>query len=104
MSDLTDLLADAGVTYRQFDHWCRRGFIPEPPATDDADAKPGLTHPGSGFWRELQPAQVEHLRVMARLVHDGMRPDAASVLATLLIAGETATLGGYVLAPVSEAS
>ena len=90
MSDLTTLLRDAKVTYRQFDWWCTRGWIPD---LDDAQ------HPGSGFNRQLRPSQVRHLRTMARLVRAGVRPEEASAIAGRLCSGKLASLGGFLVAP-----
>lgn len=90
MSDLTVLLRDAGITYRQFDYWCVRGLIPD--LQDDQN-------PGQGYPRELTPGQRSHLRIMAELVNGGFRPDAASTLAVTIRATGTARIGAFAIVP-----
>ncbi|MEV6897496.1 MerR family transcriptional regulator [Amycolatopsis sp. NPDC051372] len=58
----------AGVTYRQADYWCRKGFI----------VAPSL---GSGNHRELSSDEAAVLHTMARLVAAGLAPDAAARVA-----------------------
>ena len=84
----TDLLASLGVTYRQVDYWCTKGLVPGQ----------GLS-PGYGCPRAFTEEQVEHIRVMSALVHDGLHPRIASQVAELLCAGEPAEIGGYLLTP-----
>ena len=92
---IADLVADIGITYRQFDHWIAKGYVP------------GLTeqlHPGHGNVRDLTDEQVRHLRIMAALVRDGLRPDAADRLACELRNGRPVKVGGYTLDPAEVAS
>lgn len=93
MTDLDTTLRDAGVTYRQFDHWCTKGYIA------------GLydsQHPGSGFNRDLDTRQIKQVRLMGQLVTAGMRPDAAANVALRIIAGETPRLGDFALVPIHQ--
>ena len=90
MSDMPTLLRDIGVTYRQFDWWCTKGYIPD--LGDDQN-------PGNGVSRHLRPSQIRHLRTMARLVNAGVRPEEASAIAGRLCAGKLASIGGFLVAP-----
>lgn len=56
---------EVGATYRQVDHWARSGLV-----------GPSAPDPGSGAFRRYLPADVEALRVVARLVDVGMHPTA----------------------------
>lgn len=64
--ELKDLYRSLGITYRQFDHWWRMGWIGD-----------GST-PGSGHDRALTDRQVQRIRLMAELVNAGIRPDVAA--------------------------
>ena len=66
---LADLMS-AGMTYRQLDHWTRRGYLRADEPT-----------PGSGHRRTWPPREVEVARTMARLVAAGMSPRQASEVA-----------------------
>ena len=55
----------AGISYRQFDHWWRRGYIGD------------SSFLGSGYSREITRAQYVHLVRVAALVKVGVRPDQA---------------------------
>lgn len=64
-----------GVTYRQLDHWTRRGYLPI-----------GDRTPGSGVPRRWWPDEVERARVFAALADIGVEPAAiARALPTLLV-------------------
>ena len=93
MSDLTTTLRDAGVSYRQFDHWCSKGYI-EGLGIDQ--------NPGSGFNRWITPKQAKQLRLMGQLVKAGMRPDAAAQVALQIIDGQTPRLGDFALIPIHQ--
>lgn len=71
----------AGITYRQFDYWAAKGWLPGVP-----------TVPGSGHLRTLTDEQAHHLFVMAELVHGGMRPESATKTAKVLITAKTTLL------------
>jgi hypothetical protein len=59
-----------GVTYRQIDHWARRGFLrPEQPV------------PGSGFVREWPETELRVAEAMGRLVRAGLPPALAERVA-----------------------
>lgn len=94
MSDeLAARLDGAGVTYRQYDYWLRRGLVPNADPT-----------PGSGNRRTLTDEQAEHLRIMAALVASGVTTDAAARLATALRAGYAPRLAGFRLVPLGGAA
>jgi DNA-binding transcriptional MerR regulator len=63
----------AGITYRQFDHWATKGYLP---LIEDDD-----TVLGSGHRRQISDDAAEHLAFMAELVRAGVRPNRASDLA-----------------------
>ena len=63
----------AGVTYRQFDHWCSKGYIK------------GADKPGTGNPREITTEEEEVLHLAARLIDFGFRVDKAFVKARLLL-------------------
>ena len=58
----------AGITYRQFDHWIRRGYI-------------AGGCPGSGRRRDISADEFDVLARMAGLVRAGVTPAAAAELA-----------------------
>jgi DNA-binding transcriptional MerR regulator len=67
----SDQLADhAGLTYRQVDHWTRRGYL-----------KPYREADGSGSQREFLISEAEVARWMARLDAAGFKLEAAATLA-----------------------
>lgn len=53
------------ATFRQIDFWCRRGFL----------------HPtggvGTGYSRDFPGDEIRVAKLMARLVHAGVTPEAA---------------------------
>lgn len=62
----TDMYAAADISYRQFDLWCRAGYLrPEPGPT------------GCGHTRTFPPSELRVVCVMALLVAAGLTPDAA---------------------------
>lgn len=73
MSDFvysSDVLAAAGISYRQLDHWCRRGF-----------ARPINDDPGYGHSRVFSRGELSTLTRMGRLVAAGVRPEVAHAIA-----------------------
>lgn len=73
----------AGITYRQFDFWVRRGWIKvETPEGE-----------GSGRPRLVQWHEVEVLRLMGALVAAGVEPEVAAGVARRLRATGMARLG-----------
>lgn len=56
----------AGISYRQFDHWCRRGYIPD------------VASKGSGNERELTRDQFAYVMKLAKLVKAGVNVHAAA--------------------------
>lgn len=80
----------AGITYRQLDHWIRRGYI-----------KGAL--PGSGVQRDLNGHEVDVLRIMADLVGVvGMKPAAAAPVARTMAEGKGVAIGSYVITRVAS--
>lgn len=69
-----ELVRGAGITYRQFDHWIRRGYI-----------KGGT--PGSGNARDLDETETAVLALMSTLVKSGMFPARAAQTARTMIEG-----------------
>jgi len=63
-------LTTLGVTYRQLDHWCRRGYL-----------HPANGHPGSGNRRTWTDSELAVAHRMAQHVRNGMYPRAAAQLA-----------------------
>jgi hypothetical protein len=58
-----------GVTYRQFDHWCRNGWVRS------------RTEGGSGSSRDFTKAESDIFKILANLVTIGFRPVVAAELA-----------------------
>jgi len=79
----------AGITYRQMDHWIRRGYI-------------AASCPGSGHEREITERQAAIAKHMGELTKAGMKPAAAAQYARDLVNGHQPQLGPYRL--VKEAS
>lgn len=66
-----DVVRQAGITYRQLDHWVRRRFVrPEP-----------SRHGGTGFSREFAPEEVRVACVMGRLTAVGVSLELAARIA-----------------------
>jgi hypothetical protein len=63
--------AAAGISYRQLDHWTRRGYLR--PAADTGN--------GSGRWREWSTAELAAACLMAALTRAGLEPRAAALIA-----------------------
>jgi len=74
---LSTLVGYRGLSYRQLDHWARRGFL-----------GPALARgPGSGTERNLSAADVERIKTIADLLDAGFRLPAAARLANTIVAG-----------------
>lgn len=73
--------AHAKVTYRQLDHWLRKGFVPD----YERDPESGSGHP-----RFLTDEQVDFVVRLARLVHAGVDVSVAAHALALLEADVTA--------------
>ncbi len=62
----TQTLCDvSGATFRQVDHWCRKGYL-----------KP-VGGVGTGYSRDFPGDEVRVAKIMARLVSAGVSPEAA---------------------------
>lgn len=67
---VTEAKRNLGITYRQLDHWARRGYL-----------KPVNGFSGSGRDREWSLAEVEVARRMGRLVAAGISVEQAAKFA-----------------------
>lgn len=65
--DTTDICHRLGVSYRQIDHWVRRGWL-----------RPDQPIPGSGNPREWTNEELDVARRMAALVNAGISPAVAA--------------------------
>lgn len=73
-ADVDAVIRRTGATYRQLDHWCRRGYL-----------KPGRRDygwgTGSGVPRVWPEPEIQVAVTMARLVRAGLTPAAAEKVA-----------------------
>lgn len=91
----TDVLNATGITYRQFDHWCRHGWL-----------KPFNEGGGNGSRRLFTEDEYDTACRMGRLVQAGIQPEVAHAVARgdtqardrLVRALSTTSLGGAVMA------
>lgn len=58
----------AGITYRQLDHWIRKGYV-------------NGSLPGQGNPRRIPEPEADIVRDMAALVRAGFRPEVAARIA-----------------------
>jgi len=65
-----DMQALARISYRQLDHWVRKGFL-----------RPDVDNVGSGRRRTFPPGELAVARVMGALAAAGMTPRAAERVA-----------------------
>ena len=77
-----------GITYRKFDHWCRKGYIQSARENEFAADD-------SGNWRTITEDELHTLTLMAELVTLGLTPATAAPLARTLALGITTTFGGF---------
>lgn len=80
-----DVPGRAGITYRQFDYWVRRGFLNVQREPGAGSGVPRLVH-----WREVQVA-----RLMGELTAVGVEPEVAAAAARQLQEGGAARLGPF---------
>jgi DNA-binding transcriptional MerR regulator len=66
------LHGDLGITYRQLDHYCRRGYLH--PA-----------HRGSGYDRAFTPKEIEIAKRMVTLIRVGFTVAAAAAYARKMV-------------------
>jgi DNA-binding transcriptional MerR regulator len=59
------LVQVSGATFRQLDHWCRKGWL-RPEGGE-----------GTGNFRDFPGDEISVAKVMARLVDAGVSPEAA---------------------------
>jgi len=74
------MCATADCTYRQLDHWCRRGYIRVRGWTPA-----GGNRVGSGNDRRFDDQEVEVVTLMVRLVHAGFVPVKAAEVARVVV-------------------
>lgn len=72
-----EVLSALGITYRQLDHWCRRGYL-----------RPIGEGEGSGSRRAYPPLEVSIGRRIVQLAADGLRLDVAAVRARAELAAQ----------------
>lgn len=70
MSAMPPQLSSEPITYRQLDHWVRRGYL-----------RPTGGTCGSGYMRDWTDAEIRVARRMGRLVAAGFRTAAAAGIA-----------------------
>lgn len=58
----------AGITYRQLDHWTRKGWFNP------------IGGVGTGTQRDYPSAEVEKVCAVAKLVHAGLLPEKAAMI------------------------
>lgn len=87
-ADIPDL---AGISYRQLDHWVRKGYL----HADNPEC-------GSGHSRTFQDEEVEVAVIMGALVKKlTIEPEYAATLARTIRSHGLAKVGPYVLARVA---
>lgn len=74
----------AGITYRQLHHWIQQGYI----------EVVGNPQPGSGARTFITSDEAYVVRVMARLVRVGIRPESAALICRPLADDGQAVLDG----------
>jgi DNA-binding transcriptional MerR regulator len=69
-----ELVAEAGITYRQFDYWCRTGLLSALKATATARyAAKSANEPGSGYVRWFGADQLAKAVTIRRLLDAGIQ-------------------------------
>lgn len=86
-----DLCARTGVTYRQLDHWARKGYL---------GATAQDTH-GSGNARDWTLPEAAKVERMALLVRAGMSPASAAHWAHTDPAGERSIRAGRLVLAIA---
>jgi hypothetical protein len=66
-----DLCTHAGISYRQLDHWARKGYL----------GHAAQAHVGTGYTRDWTYTETAKVERMALLVKAGMGPAAAARIA-----------------------
>jgi len=65
-----------GPTYRQLDHWVRRGYL-----------NPGNANAGTGNYRQWPAGELRIANLMYRLIQAGLTPAAAARVARAGVGG-----------------
>jgi DNA-binding transcriptional MerR regulator len=81
-----DAIKRSGISYRQLDFWITKGYL-----------KVSDPNPGSGYQRQLSPAQFAILVRMAELVRMGVRPELAAKYARKLRSNGKVTIGSLTI-------
>jgi DNA-binding transcriptional MerR regulator len=90
-----ELVAEAGITYRQFDYWCRTGLLSALPETVRSLRQGTANEPGSGFVRWFGEDQLHKALTIRRLL------DAGIALPTIRqVINEVLAEGHYDVGPV----
>lgn len=77
-----------GISYRQFDHWCRIGYL-------------RAETTGSGRDRDFTPSEIRIAHRMAELVKLGFRPEKAAEYARAVVSRQE--VGSLALTPYGVA-
>ena len=81
-----------GITYRQANYWAILGLIKT--TMEDHHGEPAdPTYAGTGYNRMISVEEMKVLRLMAHLVHGGVKPKAAVEYARKILAGKVVTIG-----------
>ena len=72
--NVQQVMAHAGITYRQLDHWCTKGYIK--PVSCEAN-------PGSGHQRLFTSIEGDKARLMRCLMQVGFTASVAELLSQL---------------------
>lgn len=67
-SELDRVIRRTGATYRQLDHWCRRGYL-----------APGT--PGTGYVRDWPESEIRVAALMVKMTAAGIPPKVAEKVA-----------------------
>lgn len=99
MVSTVDVCRIAGISYRQADHWVRRGYV-RPLWTDThdrdkvVDPPPEITKgkgPGSGYARAWPRTEVQVVTVMRLLIDVGVPVNLAALMARSTVIDGTQT-------------
>lgn len=80
MISAPDLACDAGITYRQLDHWVDLSYLFPEERCEGA---------GSGIPREFSDHEAAIARLMGLLVSQGLRPGKAHEVARMAVDNQT---------------
>lgn len=104
MKTLVRAAEDAGISYRQADHWRSQGYITVSYRTRHTGDLVTTVRSGraTGYVAYLDTRQARTLSVLAALVKAGMRPGPASALAAQIVETGHATVGPLTITTQKE--